>query len=208
MKQTLSHCLKRNRLLSVYFWLKNFESDRGLIIWGRPVSFNFPVSLLSLQSDQHQFSPKDINTLSKDKVMRFNKMITWGKMLWSFINFSQLILWGNVWRSVRRICKWVSGLKGLKELCHEIYQNSNRGNCRQIEWNIKIIAQKSRRRYNWHDKYKRRLRMDKLDEDWNGLQLWFLKTCKPNSFSKFIFVVCIDWYNARDTNSVWHIAMI
>ena len=27
-------------------------------------------------SDQHQFSPKDIHTLSRDKVMRINNMIT------------------------------------------------------------------------------------------------------------------------------------
>ena len=32
--------------------------------------------------------------------------------------------------------------------------------------------------------------MDKFEEDWNGLQLWFMKTCLLNSFSKFIFVVC------------------
>ena len=40
-------------------------------------------------------------------------MITIEKMLWSFIKFSQLILKGNVWRSVWRICMWILGLKGL-----------------------------------------------------------------------------------------------
>ena len=35
-------------------------------------------------------------------------------MLWSFIKFSQLILKGNVWRSVWRICTWILGLKGLR----------------------------------------------------------------------------------------------
>ena len=30
------------------------------------------------------------------------------------IKFSQLILKGNVWRSVWRICMWILGLKGLK----------------------------------------------------------------------------------------------
>ena len=29
----------------------------------------------------------------------------------------------------------------LKELCHEIYQNVNGGNCDQIKWNMKISAQ-------------------------------------------------------------------
>ena len=37
-------------------------------------------------------------------------------MPWSFIKFSQHILWGNVWRSVWRICMWILGLKGLKPL--------------------------------------------------------------------------------------------
>ena len=29
-------------------------------------------------------------------------------------------------------------------------------------------------------------RMDKTEEDWNGLKLGFLKTVQPNSFSKLI----------------------
>ena len=33
----------------------------------------------------------------------------------------------------------------LKVLCHEIYQNSNSGKRHQIEWNIKITAQKPER---------------------------------------------------------------
>ena len=39
----------------------------------------------SPKSDQHQFSPHNLNTLSKEKVMRFNKMITSRIILWSFI---------------------------------------------------------------------------------------------------------------------------
>ena len=41
-------------------------------------------------------------------------MITKEKMLWSAIKFSQLILKGNVWRSVWGICMWILGLKGLR----------------------------------------------------------------------------------------------
>ena len=41
-------------------------------------------------------------------------MITKEKILWSFIKFSQLILKGNVWRSVWRICMLILGLKGLR----------------------------------------------------------------------------------------------
>jgi len=32
--------------------------------------------------------------------------------------------------------------------------------------------------------------MEKTEEDYNGLKLGFLKTVHPNSFSKFISVVC------------------
>ena len=45
------------------------------------------VNPLSANSDQQQFSPNNIHTLSRDKVMRINKMITKGKMPWSFIKF-------------------------------------------------------------------------------------------------------------------------
>ena len=50
------------------------------------------INPLSSNRDQHQFSPNDIHTLSRDKAMRINKMITKEKMLWSVIKFSQLIL--------------------------------------------------------------------------------------------------------------------
>ena len=45
--------------------------------------------------------------------MRINKMVTQEKRPWSYIKFSQLILKGNVWRSVWRICMLILGLKGL-----------------------------------------------------------------------------------------------
>ena len=68
---------------------------------------------LNPNSDQQQFSPNNIHTLSRDKVMRINKMIIIEKIPWPFIKFSQLILKGDVWRSVWRICMWILGLKGL-----------------------------------------------------------------------------------------------
>ena len=33
-------------------------------------------------------------------------------------------------------------------------------------------------------------RMGKIDEDWNGLKLGFLKTIQPNGFSKLIPAAC------------------
>ena len=68
---------------------------------------------LSPNSDRERFTPNDVHTLSRDKVMRISKMITEEKMPWFFIKFSQLILKENVWRSVWRICMWMLGLKGL-----------------------------------------------------------------------------------------------
>ena len=50
------------------------------------------INPLSPNSVQHQSSPNNIHTLSRDKVMRINKMITIEKIPWSFIKFSQLIL--------------------------------------------------------------------------------------------------------------------
>ena len=84
--------------------------------WKWKTAWNFEyLNPLSPNSDQHQFSPNNIHTLSRDKVMRINKMIIIEKIPWSFIKFSLLILKGNVWRSVWRICMWYQGLKGL---CH------------------------------------------------------------------------------------------
>ena len=40
----------------------------------------YPLNPLSPNSDQHQFSPKDIHRLSREMVMRINKMITEEKM--------------------------------------------------------------------------------------------------------------------------------
>ena len=71
----------------------------------------FRINPLSPNSDQHQFSPNNIHRLSRDKVVRSNKMITTDKMPWSFFKFSQVILKGSVWRTVWRICMWILGLK-------------------------------------------------------------------------------------------------
>ena len=42
-------------------------------------------------------------------------------------------------------------------------------------------------------------RMGKIEEDWNGLKLGFLKTVQPNSFSKFIPAACNLKNNAQET---------
>ena len=71
------------------------------------------INPLSPNSDQHQFSPNNIHTMSRDQVMRSNKVITQETTLSSFINFSQPIHEGNLQRTVWRICMWILGLKGL-----------------------------------------------------------------------------------------------
>ena len=51
----------------------------------------------------------------------------------SFIKFSQLILKGNVWRSVWRICMWILGLKGLKTIDDPVLHSRRRGKMTQIQ---------------------------------------------------------------------------
>ena len=59
--------------------------------------------------------PLTINTQSREKVVRIDKIIPKGQMLWTFIKFCQLILYGNALRPVWRNCMWILGLiKGLK----------------------------------------------------------------------------------------------
>ena len=41
--------------------------------------------------------------------------------------------------------------------------------------------------------------MGKTEEDWNGLELGFLKTVQPNSFSKLIPAACNFKNNAQET---------
>ena len=50
------------------------------------------INPLSPNGEQHQFSPNNIHTLPRDKVMRIYEMITKEKMLRSDNKFSQLIL--------------------------------------------------------------------------------------------------------------------
>ena len=53
----------------------------------------FPIfNPLSPHGDQHQFSPNNIHTLSRNMVMTINKMIIKEKVPWSFMKFSQHIL--------------------------------------------------------------------------------------------------------------------
>ena len=39
-----------------------------------------------------------------------------------------------------------------------------------------------------NSKIQKEARMEELEEHWNGLQLWFLKTCEPNSFQSSLFM--------------------
>ena len=81
--------------------------------YSQTLLYRHPLNPLSPNSDQYQVSPNIIHTFSRDKVRRITKMITKEKMPWSFIKFSQLILKGNVCRSLWRICTCILGLKRL-----------------------------------------------------------------------------------------------
>ena len=71
------------------------------------------INPLSPRGDQQRFSPNNFDTLTRNKVMRINKIITKEKVPWSFFKFSRLILKGNEWRSVWRIRMFILGLEGL-----------------------------------------------------------------------------------------------
>ena len=80
--------------------------------------------------------------------MRINKMITQEKRPWSYIKFSQLILKGNVWRSVWRICMLIFGLKGLMykghslaAVSHKLTSNLFPCQCYRV-YNQKVITRK------------------------------------------------------------------
>ena len=60
-------------------------------------------------------------------------------------------------------------------------------------------SERIKRRYKYAQHIQTKARMDELEEDLNGLQLCFFKTCLANSFSKFIYVVCDDWSNDWET---------
>ena len=53
---------------------------RGKSVPPKPLGLDL-FNPVSPNSDQHQFSPKHIHTLSRDDVMRINKMINKEKML-------------------------------------------------------------------------------------------------------------------------------
>ena len=92
-----------------------------------PIKFQeWPTSIFS---QQHQYI-----IILKETFMRINKMITQREMLWSLNKFFQLILYGNVWRSVWRICMWILGFKGLKGK-YRILHNTSQMSAAN-EWNI------------------------------------------------------------------------
>ena len=89
------------------------------------------------------------------------------------------------------------------ELCHEIYQNSNSGNCHQVEWNIEITTQDVKRRYKLPSKYKRKLGWTNLKKIETDCNRGFWKVVSLTVFLSFLFVVCDDWSNMLG----WHKAV-
>ena len=96
--------------LSVHTRLVIFKSAKKWYLMHMCISRLWPTSKKCsriLTISIHQFKRKDYENNI------FNKMKTTRKMLKSFIIFSQLILWGNVWRPVWRMYMWILVLKGL-----------------------------------------------------------------------------------------------
>ena len=93
-----------------------FVGTFGLSFWKFGRQRNIPVVMLKPLNptiDQHQFSPNNISRSSRVQVMRNTKLTTKGEMFCSYIKFPQLILQGNVWILVWRICIWIMGIKEL-----------------------------------------------------------------------------------------------
>ena len=82
-----------------------------LLVWGGGC---YPhCRLYPLKSDQQQFPSNNIHTSSIEKLVRTFNITTQGRMLWTVIKFSPLILKENVWISVWRISMQILGLKEL-----------------------------------------------------------------------------------------------
>ena len=78
---------------------------------------------------------------------------------------------------------------GLEELWHEIYQNSNNGNCHQIEWNIKTIAQNLQEgTNNSADTKLSEERMEKVEETETDFNCGFWKLVSLTVFKSLFFV--------------------
>ena len=88
----------------------------------------------SLKSNQHLFSLQNISTQLSESLER------------SSIKFSQLILYGNVRRSVWRICMWILGLWGL---IHWRTTLSNRCNKETKNWS-RAHFKLAKILYNWN----------------------------------------------------------
>ena len=96
--------VSRAKLFFIFFFFFFFFDLAMIIIDRSPSAADNKISSSGFPI---AFSPNNIYSSSKEKVMRINTVITKGKMLWSLIKFSQLILQENVWRSVLEICLWI-----------------------------------------------------------------------------------------------------
>ena len=76
---------------------------------------NSSINSVSSNSDQHQISPNNVTTQSREKVVRINEMITKRKMHRSVIKFSQLILVEGMEVSVENLYVGMR-LKGLLQV--------------------------------------------------------------------------------------------
>ena len=94
------------------------------------------------------------------------------------------------------ICLWPHlAVQGLKELCHEIYQNSKSGSCNQIKWNLKITAQNIKKE-GINNPENKKGGTDGQTWRMKRIQLRFLKTRSPKRFSMFN----IHWRNIWSRN--------
>ena len=100
----LLHFLLNHVCVLYYLWF-SFHSRVTSFIY-----LAFPQKEVNPYSHQCQFSLNNLHTLSREMDMRINKMISKEKIFLSFIKLSYLLLYGNIWKWVWRICMWILGL--------------------------------------------------------------------------------------------------
>ena len=125
-------------------WDRNYDwRQRKTQFWGRLLNFRVRMFVKSAVKLCLQKSPQIIMASSP-----------WWNLFWHRLDNSSGAFY--VWRKALS--------NDLKELCPatKFIKKSNSWNRHQIEWNIEITAQNSKRRYKWHPPGGRELRI------WNG----------------------------------------
>ena len=93
----LLHFLLNHMCVLYYLWFSFHNTVTSFIYLA------FPQKEVNPYSHQHQFSSNNLHALP-------GEMDKQRENIWSSIKLSYLLLFGNIWRWVWRICMWILGL--------------------------------------------------------------------------------------------------